>query len=1049
MSDQRYPEGFIPAPEQDCSRYKQAGYWQERNLGQWLSHWASQYGSNTALTDQQHRLSYQQLDHQASRLAAGLYQAGIRQGDKVLVQLPNCASFVILTFALFRIGAWPIMAMPAHREKDIVALCQQAEPVAYVLPDRFLGYDYHSLADQARASCSSLKHIIVDGETDTWLSLSDFDHEPLPAETLSQPQYTDVALLLLSGGTTGTPKLIPRTHADYAYNAIASAELCGLSEQSVYLAALPVGHNFPLACPGILGTLSAGGNVVMARTPGSDETFPLIESEKVTVTALVPPLAQLWLSAREWDDSDLSSLKLLQIGGSRLDPEVARQITPVLGCKLQQVFGMAEGLLCYTRLDDPEEVVINTQGRPLSSHDQVRVVNSAGHPVQAGETGELQTKGPYTIHGYYKADSHNATTFTADGFYQSGDLVRMTPEGNIVVEGRIKEQINRAGEKIAVAEVEQLLNEHPDIESCVLVPVPDERLGERSCAFIITSGAEFYLHHLQYYLSDKGLPRYKQPDQLEQVSHWPLTTVGKIDKQRLIRQALQSDAQQTAHPVSDKNVQPNQKSAAQTSAVSSASTSAPQLSDTEKNMTQYSEHHLKTSYPAIDIAMAVARNQLSEHYAIYEQPGEWSIGIGQYAQLQASKDAATLSCGPLSETYRQPRLCQAIARATQAIPAENWRLYGSARFELSHIFYDLEHMPADGTLLDLFVPEYEIRIRQDDVLLRAISEEKLDQLISLFHQAEDLCQSENKVLDAHQLNLSLQDYQQTEYKNNVQQAVDDIQARRYQKVILSRRIPLPEEVDLLASYRTGRSQNTPARSFFVNRGDNQLAGFSPETVVEVSADGWISTQPLAGTRALGNSADEEARLKAELLADTKEIAEHAASVKLAQEELEGICTRESIAVSEFMAVRRRGSVQHLASRVKGQLKEDKNAWDAFEALFPAVTASGIPKKPAIEAIYRYEQQPRGWYSGCVMIVDSTGAMDAALVLRSIYREDNNSWLQAGAGIVDQSRPERELEETIEKLSCIMQFLATRSATSPVQVEGAMAQNEACAEEEIA
>jgi yersiniabactin salicyl-AMP ligase len=127
-----------------------------------------------------------------------------------------------------------------------------------------------------------------------------------------------------------------------------------------------------------------------------------------------------------------------------------------------------------------------------------------------------------------------------------------------------------------------------------------------------------------------------------------------------------------------------------------------------------------------------------------------------------------------------------------------------------------------------------------------------------------------------------------------------------------------------------------------------------------------------------------------------------------------------------MSILRRGSVQHLASRVKGHLSEGKNAWDAFEALFPAVTASGIPKKEAIEAISYHETKQRGWYSGCVMIVDSCGTMDAALVLRSIYQQGKNCWLQAGAGIVDQSKPERELEETIEKLSCISQYITAYS-----------------------
>ncbi len=314
-----------------------------------------------------------------------------------------------------------------------------------------------------------------------------------------------------------------------------------MSPQSVYLAALPVSHNFPLACPGILGTLSVGGKVVMAKTADDDEAFALIEQEKVTITALVPPLAKLWLEAKEWDETDISSLQVLQIGGSRLEEKVARQITPTLGCQLQQVFGMAEGLLCYTRLGDDIETVVTTQGKPLSTTDQIRILAPDGSPVAPGEAGELLTKGPYTIKGYYLAEEHNKKAFTQEGFYRSGDLVRQTANGYLIVEGRLKEQINRAGEKIAIAEIEELLAEHPDVIDCVLIPVPDERLGERSCAFVISDNPVCDLQQVQQFLTQHGLPRYKQPDRLEHIAIWPLTTVGKVNKQALSQLAIENN----------------------------------------------------------------------------------------------------------------------------------------------------------------------------------------------------------------------------------------------------------------------------------------------------------------------------------------------------------------------------------------------------------------------------------------------------------------------------------------------------------------------------
>ncbi|AFJ01559.1 iron aquisition 2,3-dihydroxybenzoate-AMP ligase [Methylophaga frappieri] len=980
---------FTNWPMDDRQKYLQAGYWCPVTLGQQLANWAQRYGDKTALVDEKGTLSYHELTIQADQTAAGFYNLGIRRDDRVLVQLPNCNEFVVTCFALFRLGALPILTMPAQRENDISALTELAEPVAYIVADNFLGFDYLTLAEKMQQKHACLKQVIVVGRNSgSFIRFDTLQHEPV---TLAEPEFSDPALLLLSGGTTGTPKLIPRTHADYIYNATASAELCELSEATVYLAALPVAHNFPLACPGILGTLNAGGKVVMAKTPGNDETFDLIEREKVTITALVPPLVQLWISAREWDNTDISSLRLLQVGGSRCDADLAKQVSPVLGCQLQQVFGMAEGLLCYTRLDDPDDVIINSQGRPLCPDDELRIVDQNGLSVAPGDVGELHTKGPYTLRGYYRAVEHNASTFTNDGFYQSGDLVRMTEQGNLIVEGRIKEQINRAGEKIAVAEVEHLLNQHPEIEKSVLIPVPDRHLGERSCAFIITGSSPLTLQAVHQFLADKGLPRYKLPDQLVPVTSWPLTAVGKIDKKRLLVQAEEAAATQPV-TLSTKN---------------------------------YAENRIKVKSDPLDLAMKLARCGLSEDYVIYEKDTEWSIGIGKYASITGDKNQATMRCGEQKEIFQKPQLTAAIHQAMQVIPVHDWRAYGSAKFELSHLFYGIPMQQDSGNtpLLDVFIPRYEIRFNQGEALLRTIETAQLDKLVLLVQQLDE--QPTADKTQGKPVFADIENHQSAVYQDNVQKAVEEIKANQYQKVILSRRIPLPSDVDIIESFRIGRRMNTPARAFLANYSGVQLAGFSPETVVEVSSDGWVSTQPLAGTRSLGDTPEQEQQLRQELLSDTKEIAEHAASVKLAQEELETICTPESINVSEFMGISRRGSVQHLTSRLKGKLSEGKHAWDAFEALFPAVTASGIPKKGALDAIQRLEPIQRDWYSGCVMIVDENGAMDAALVLRSIYQQGDACWLQAGAGIVDQSKPERELQETVEKLSCISQHLVSR------------------------
>lgn len=341
-------------------------------------------------------------------------------------------------------------------------------------------------------------------------------------------------MLLISGGTTGKPKLIPRTHRDYAYNARASAEVCGLTADDVYLVALPAAHNFPLACPGLLGAFGVGATVVMAPSPSPDVAFDLVARERVTVTALVPPLARLWVEAAGWEGPDTTSLRLVQVGGAKLDEGLARRITPTLGAKVQQVFGMAEGLLNYTRLDDPDELVFTTQGRPLAVADEVRVLDGSGAGVVPGEVGELWTRGPYTIRGYYRAAEHNSAVFDGDGYFRTGDLVRQLPTGHLVVEGRVKDVINRGGENVSAGELEEHLLTHPAIGQVAVVGMPDPDVGESVCAVVVLApGEALRLKQVKSYLQERGLARFMLPDRLEVVGEFPLTAVGKIDKREL------------------------------------------------------------------------------------------------------------------------------------------------------------------------------------------------------------------------------------------------------------------------------------------------------------------------------------------------------------------------------------------------------------------------------------------------------------------------------------------------------------------------------------
>ncbi len=536
--------GYVPWPTEFSRRYRVEGYWQGNSLGELLRSWSRRSGDKTALVSGADRVSYAELDRQADAMAAGLLALGIGAGDRVVVQLPNTVEFVVVLFALLRCGAVPVLVLPAHRRIEIEHLAELAEAVGYVIPDTFGGFDYRVLAQQVQAGTPSLRHVLVAGDPGAFTALAEVPglaNAPAHLGSLPPIDPASVAVLLISGGTTGKPKLIPRTHDDYAYNARASAEVCGLTADAVYLVCLPVAHNFPLACPGILGTFGVGGTVVMSPAPSAEVAFELIERELVTITALVPPLVRLWIDATGWETRDLSSLRLLQVGGAKLDAALAGQVQPRLGCQLQQVFGMAEGLLNYTRLDDPDELVMTTQGRPMSPADEVRIVDREGADVEDGEVGELWTRGPYTLRGYYHVPEYNVTAFTTDGFYRTGDLVLRLPSGHLVVQGRVKDVINRGGENVSATEVEEHLLAHPAVAQAAVVALPDQTLGELVCAVIVASGRRPKLKELKAFLADHGLATYKLPDKLTLLEQLPLTAAGKISKRALVEQLRDSN----------------------------------------------------------------------------------------------------------------------------------------------------------------------------------------------------------------------------------------------------------------------------------------------------------------------------------------------------------------------------------------------------------------------------------------------------------------------------------------------------------------------------
>jgi salicylate synthase len=436
------------------------------------------------------------------------------------------------------------------------------------------------------------------------------------------------------------------------------------------------------------------------------------------------------------------------------------------------------------------------------------------------------------------------------------------------------------------------------------------------------------------------------------------------------------------------------------------------------------QHYFETRTPIqtdpLLVAACLAESGFQDEFVIYESDGQWSYAGGALAEITLDRHGARLrrvrpgDVEGLALAWDDNPLRQ-VDRLLKEVGVSGWRAYGWAAFELSYVKDgDLSHID-DAPLLHLIVPRAEARIRDGQAYLRAADQDTLSDLLEAVTSAGRRPPLTSAPLDVRAAGGGT-------YRKAVRSAVESINRGELHKVILSRVVDVPDGVDLVGTYVTGRNGNTPARSFLLNLGGVEATGFSPEIVVKVTADGHVVSQPLAGTRALTVDPEVNEQLRSDLFDSAKEIYEHAISVKVGTDELADVCLPGSIDVPEFMVVRERGSVQHLASRVSGELAPGYNAWDAFAAVFPAVTASGVPKRAAYDAIRSHESGERGLYSGAVLMVDETGEMDAALVLRSVYRQGGRAWLRAGAGIVGQSVPEREFEETCEKLDSVARYL---------------------------
>ena len=498
-------------------------------LGELIDRAAAADPAKLALVAAHIRLTRAELRQRIDRLAAAFIGLGIENGEAVLLQLPNWCEFIYSYFALQKIGAVPVLLISGYGQMEVSHLCRLTEAAAWIVPQTYRNRDYTPYIKAVREANARLRHVISIREEhpdeNFSASLEEMMAGAADADVESQiaprrPKPSDVAHVLPSGGTTGLPKAIPRTHEDYLCNVKYLHQVGEMTAEDVCLVVVPVGHN--LALLNVVGAALLGYRLVLLDSTRADDICHALDAERVTYLPTVPSLLKRMLDFDGIDKYDLRCLRKISAGGEPATPDLVKRVREKLHCAYISEFGMSEGPLCRTRLDDDPKTTCGSVGKPICPHDEFRILDDYGLALPAGTDGELAARGPGIFAGYLKNPAENERAFTKDGFFRTGDLARMDHDGNVTITGRIKDLINRGGEKISPAQIEKLLLFHPQIADAAVIGMPDSALGEKICAYIrVKSGATLDHQAIKTFMEDVGASKLLVPERVEFVATLP------------------------------------------------------------------------------------------------------------------------------------------------------------------------------------------------------------------------------------------------------------------------------------------------------------------------------------------------------------------------------------------------------------------------------------------------------------------------------------------------------------------------------------------------
>jgi len=525
---------------QIIDHFTRKGYWSDLIIPDRVDERARLTPDKEAIVDSHRRVTYAQIARMVDRIALGFLELGIRKGDRVTIQFPNRIEALGVFYALAKIGAVACPVVPYYRGAEVGYILETSESVAFVAPQEFGGFDYSQMVAELKPRLPKLKYVVLSGDSvpEGTYPLDRMIETPLeskyPAGYLRQfrPNANDVLAFVYTSGTESAPKAPIWTH-NGCHNSHWFNEAWKINENETVLNLAPIFHALGLTEAGYVTPMVAGARMIMMDVFDPGEALRLIHQEKANVLLGVPPQLISLLNHPSLEKYDLSSLRLATASGGPTPGEVVRQLRDRIGCKFIAFWGMTECVVgMITRLEDPIEVPCNTIGRPASEAVEVRVYSEDRTRVlPAGEPGEMAVRGPMVFGGYHHDPERTRQVFNDEGWFFTGDSALLREDGNICFVGRKKDIINRGGEKISPREVEELLFTYPKVMNVAVVGMPDHRLGEKSCAYIIPKpGETITFEEVVNFLKEKKIAMFKLPERVEIVDALPMTASGKIKK---------------------------------------------------------------------------------------------------------------------------------------------------------------------------------------------------------------------------------------------------------------------------------------------------------------------------------------------------------------------------------------------------------------------------------------------------------------------------------------------------------------------------------------